>query len=71
MTFDSISGPRQRRSLQKLEIVIGSAFGTVFLSNLSWEESCACVDFVGGFGNCKLNFSDNLVVFCAKKKIIG
>ena len=33
MTFDSISGPRQRRSLQKLEIVIGSAFGTVFLRN--------------------------------------
>ena len=56
MTFDSISGPRQRRSLQKLEIVIGSAFGTVFLSNLSWEESCARVNSVGGFGNCMLIF---------------
>ena len=31
---------------------------------LSWEGSCACDDFVGGFGNCKLIFLTTGGVLC-------
>ena len=55
MTFDSISGPRQCRSLQKLEIVIGSVAGL---------SCCAHVNSVGGFGNCKLIFLTTGGVLC-------
>ena len=64
MTFDSISGPRQCRSLQKLEVSSSLVVWDCVPQQLSWEESCACVDFVGGFGNCKLIFLTTGGVLC-------
>ena len=58
MTFDSISGPRQCRSLQKLETVIRNCFWDCLVS------CCARVNFVGGFGNCKLIFLTTGGVLC-------
>ena len=45
MTYDSISGPRQRRSLQKLEMVIA----TVLVHWYCLVSCCARVNSVGGF----------------------
>ena len=53
MTLIVFLGPRQRRSLQKLEMVIVSR------SLVVWDclvSCCARVNSVGGFGYCKLNF---------------
>ena len=58
MTFDSISGPRQCRSLQKLEMMIVTVFGTCLVS------CCARVNSVGGFGYCRLIFLTTGGVLC-------
>ena len=40
MAFDSISGPRQCRSLQKLEMMIVAVFGTVLCLAVARSFSC-------------------------------
>ena len=47
MTFDSISGPRQRRSLQKLEMMIESVFGTVLCLAVLVSILLVVLDTVG------------------------
>ena len=61
MTLIVFLGPRQRRSLQKLEMMIVSR------SLVVWDclvSCCARVDSVGGFGYCKLIFLTTDGVFC-------
>ena len=64
MTFDSISGPRQCRSLQKLEMMIVSVFGTVLCLAVLVSILLVVLNTVGLFFR-------QLVVFCTKKKITG
>ena len=64
MTFDSISGPRQCRSLQKLEMVIATVFGVVLCLAVLVSILLVVLDTVS-------LFFWQLVVFCTKKKIIG
>ena len=64
MTFDSISGPRQCRSLQKLEMMIVSVFGIVLCLAVLVSILLVVLDTVS-------LFFWQLVVFCTKKKIIG
>ena len=59
MTFDSISGPRQCRSLQKLEMIV-----SVLVQLGIVLSCCARVNSVGGFGNCKLIFLTTGGVLC-------
>ena len=49
MTFDSILGPRQRRSLQKLETVIVTVFGTVLCLAVLVSILLVVLDTVGLF----------------------
>ena len=64
MAFDSISGPRQCWSLQKLEMMIVAVFGTVLCLAVLVSILLVVLDTVG-------LFFWQLVVFCTKKKIIG
>ena len=47
MTFDSISGPRQCRSLQKLEMMIVTVFGTVLCLAVLVSILLVVLDTVG------------------------
>ena len=49
MTFDSIPGPRQCRSLQKLEMMIVSVFGTVLCLAVLVSILLVVLDTVGLF----------------------
>ena len=64
MAFDSISGPRQCRSLQKLEMMIVAVFGTVLCLAVLVSILLVVLGTVGLFFR-------QLVVFYTKKKIIG
>ena len=67
MTFDSISGPRQCRSLQKLEMVIATVLvqlGIVLCLAVLVSILLVVLETVS-------LFFWQLVVFCTKKKIIG
>ena len=61
MTLIVFLRPRQRRSLQKLQMMIVSR------SLVVWDclvSCCARVNSVGGFGYCKLIFLTTDGVFC-------
>ena len=49
MAFDSISGPRQCRSLQKLEMMIVAVFGTVLCLAVLASILLVVLDTVGLF----------------------
>ena len=49
MAFDSISGPRQCRSLQKLEMMIVAVFGTVLCLAVLVSILLVVLDTVGLF----------------------